>query len=83
MNVLVTLLNKSSHVGLSGPPEGEGAPHEVGLVVRAFFYSYVHMGYIRMSSYVYIRMFPGARDAVDGHVFVAAVGGRRGPGPSP
>ena len=42
-------------------------------------------------SFIYIVMIclygvvPGARDAADGHVFVAGVGvvGRRGPGPPP
>ena len=49
-------------------------PHEVGLSMRNIFM------YI-MSIWVV----PGARDAADGHVFVAGVGvvGRRGPGPSP
>ena len=66
--------NKSSHVGLSRPPEGEGDPHEVGPVVRVIFIYLCQYG-----------MVPGARDAAGGHVVVAGVGvvSRRGPGPSP
>ena len=43
------------------------------------------MGIIFMYDICLYGMAPGARDAADGHVFVAGVGfvGRRGPGPSP